>query len=619
MDIMGRFANMHMKSLSVSIVLLIVFMAFPAAAAWPAQAQWIPTLGVDWSYVTDPISDVTPRGHLDLVPDQTSSSAAAAYWYFDGTYLYFRMIVDGDPIKNRGLASAEMLPFGWNVLIESTGDNYPDYAASVDGTGSADTFHTLYNTGFDQNVESETGFSSVAAPNSSYIDADGFQVLMNGYVRSRYVTTDPAKYYNSNPDYYIDFMVPLAWLSRSGGMTPPLPVSTTTPVKFAYGTGASGQTINKDLAGQSATTDITDLFNDSPATSIESAGYGVLRDTKHAGSPPAMGIWQPGETVTVSGFGWPVSTSSYYRNFLNVRVLDPLNHVVWSGSVPCAADGNVTGAITLPVTSSLMPGIYYIIVEDPRSLGTFNPKDTFTIPAPPVDLTTSSKSVDKAQAVGGDILLYTITVRNTGSATANGIVVSDLPSIHTQYVAGSTTAAGMPISDTSGISPLSGGYVMPPLGPGATYVITFRAIVKSETPDQTTAVNLASLSYASAAYPLEAFTLVNAPVMTIVKSVNPAGSVLPGSTLTYIVSFTNTGHSDAANIEIVDLVPEHTAYVQGSATASLAGGSFSYRYVPGGLFEASDGLAGTVIAIRFSLPLLSPGESGTIAFTVTVK
>ena len=611
--------QMRTKFLLTSAAILLLFVAFPAAAAWPTQAQWIPTLGVDWSYVTDPVSDVTPRGHLDLVPDQTSSSAAAAYWYFDGTYLFFRMIVDGDPVKNRGLASAEMLSFGWNVLIESTGDNYPDYAASVDGTGSSDTFHTLYNTGLDVNVESETGYSSVAAPNSSYVDAEGFQILMNGYVRSRQVTTDPTKFYNSNPDFYIDFMVPLSWLSRAGGATPPPPITTSTPIKFAFGTGASGQTIKKDLAGQSATTDIVDFFNDSPATSIGTAGYGVLRDKRHAASPPAMGIWQPGETVVVNGFGWPVSTSSYYRNFLNVRILDPLTHIVWSGNVPCAADGSVADSNTLNVTPSLMPGIYYIVVEDPRSLGTFNPKDTFTIPAPPVDLTTSSKSVDKAQAVGGDILLYTITVRNTGSGTANGIIVSDTPSIHTQYVAGSTTAAGTPLGDLAGVSPLYNGFVMPPLGLGATYVITFRAMVKPETPDQTVAVNLAVLSYASAAYPLEAFTLVNAPAMTIVKSVEPAGGVLPGGTLTYTVSFANAGHSAAADLEIIDFVPGQTSFVRGSATASLAGGSFSYRYIPGGPFEASDSLPGEVIEIRYVLPTLPTGTSGTIAFSVTVK
>ena len=109
------------------------------------------------------------------------------------------------------------------------------------------------------------------------------------------------------------------------------------------------------------------------------------------------------------------------------------------------------------------------------------------------------------------------------------------------------------------------------------------------------------------------------PAMTIVKSVEPAGGVLPGGTLTYTVSFANAGHSDATDLEIVDLIPGQTYFVKGSATASLAGGSFSYRYFPGGTFEASDGLPGEVIEIRYVIPSLPPGASGTIAFSVTVK
>lgn len=148
--------RISIKSLLIAAALLLA-VSSPISAAWPTQTQWIPTIAKDWTYITDPLSDVNPAGHLDLVPDLTTSPLAASFWYFDGTNIYFRMILDGDPVKNRGLATAEMLPFGWNILVESTGDLYPDWSLSVDGTGSADQIHTMYNLGLDDTMDGETG------------------------------------------------------------------------------------------------------------------------------------------------------------------------------------------------------------------------------------------------------------------------------------------------------------------------------------------------------------------------------------------------------------------------------------------------------------------------------
>lgn len=548
----------------------------------------------------------------------TSPYAAAAYWYYDGAMIYYRMIVDGDPVKNRGTATAQMHPFGWNVLIESTGDSYPDYSVSVDGTGSSNKFHTMYNTGLDIDMDAETGYS-VTASNPPFTDADGYQILLNGYVRSRQVTTDPLKYYNGNPDFYIDFMVPLSWLSRSGGQTPPPPITASTPIKFAYGTGTSGNTINKDLEGQSDTTNITDLLNTTPPTSIGSGGYGTLRDTRHADSPSNMGIWQAGETVLVYGYGWPSSGAACNRSYLNVRIMDPLNQQVWSGTVPCSTTGTVTNGSTITIGASFAVGVYTILVEDPLSLGTYNSRDTFTVTANGAILTSSVKTVDKASAVAGDELLYTITVKNTGSSTANGIVVRDILSPYVGYISGSTTAAGLSIADVAGGSPLFGGYSVPPLGPGASYVFTLKARLLASAPDQAQIVNSASLSYGGVTYVLEALTIANAPVMVITKSITPSSPVMRGETVDYSISFTNVGHSNANNVEIIDIIPQQVVYVPGSAASTIGGGAFGYRYIPAGPFEPSDALGSPVIEIRYILGTLAPGATGMITFRAVVK
>ena len=85
---------------------------------------------------------------LDCVVDPTEAieRQAAAYVYFDGTNVYFRIILDGDPLSYTGPTSPNGLrPFGWAAMIESTGDIYPDYGIGIDGTGASDRIHTMYN------------------------------------------------------------------------------------------------------------------------------------------------------------------------------------------------------------------------------------------------------------------------------------------------------------------------------------------------------------------------------------------------------------------------------------------------------------------------------------------
>ncbi len=64
-------------------------------------------------------------------------------------------------------------------------------------------------------------------------------------------------------------------------------------------------------------------------------------------------------------------------------------------------------------------------------------------------------------------------------------------------------------------------------------------------------------------------TVVTAhPHLVIDKAVTPTGALKPGTTLTYTVTYSNTGTADAINVLVADPIPTHTAYVAGSATGS---------------------------------------------------
>ncbi len=243
-------------------------------------------------------------------------------------------------------------------------------------------------------------------------------------------------------------------------------------------------------------------------------------------------------------------------------------------------------------------------------------KDTFTVEVVTIDLSSSTKSVSPASGVASDQLTYTIVVTNTGSSTATGVVLTDAIPALTSYVANSSTMNGSPLTDVGGASPFIGGYTVSPLAPNASATFTFRVTISPSAPDQTVITNTASIRWNSMTITKTATALVNAPLMTITKSVNPTTGVLPGAVLTYSVTFTNVGHSNATAIEVIDSIPSDTTYVPGSYTSS-AGGTFTFQHALAGAFDASDTLP--VTAIKYSITPLVPGASVTFTFQVTVK
>lgn len=592
-------------------VAMLLALSSPISAAWPTQTQWIPTLAKDWSFITDPRSDVTPSGHLDLVPDLTSTSLAASFWYFDGTNIYFRMILDGDPVKNRGLATAEMLPFGWNILAESTGDLYPDWSLSVDGTGNADVIHTMYNLGLDDTMDGETG-NSVTASQVPYVDANGFQVLINGYVKSKQTTTDPTKWYGANPDYYLDFCAPLTWFSRIGYSTP-APVTGSTPIRFAFGTGASGQTINKDLAGQSNTTVVTDFFNSVPPTALDSGGsYGTMLDTRHASTPAAMGIWFRNETLRISGYGWPGS-GIYYTGNLTVRITDPSGATIWQSNVPVNTSGAVVNAATVTFGPAAALGVYMIYVADPRNASVFLYKDNFTVAS--AEMGTSTKVVDKATAGALEELTYTITVTNTGNLAAQNVIVTDQLPGGVTYVPGSTRLNGNPLADAGSSSALISGYTLGTVQPGATNVFVLKAKVNLSAVNGTILTNTVTIAWTGESIQRSAVTTVIAPKITIQKSVSMANA-LPGQLLTYTAQVTNSGSMTATSIFVYDIIPPETEYIIGSATRG-GGISVDFQHVSAGAYDASEALP--ITGIRWTIPSLGIGQGITLVFVVRVR
>jgi len=185
--------------------------------------------------------------------------------------------------------------------------------------------------------------------------------------------------------------------------------------------------------------------------------------------------------------------------------------------------------------------------------------------------TTASSNADP-----GNLACYLHTVSNDGNETdAIDIVPTGLPAWTVTvyedtdsdgvYTAGTDIALG----DTTGDGAMDTG----PLVEDTTMDILVCVAVPAGTTNGT--VNTTDVDIASDLFPAETdqavdTTTVDAPDLTVDKTVSPAGNQPPGATLTYTVTITNGGAGAVQNMVLTDPIPNFTTYVTGSITQDAA-------------------------------------------------
>ncbi len=102
---------------------------------------------------------------------------------------------------------------------------------------------------------------------------------------------------------------------------------------------------------------------------------------------------------------------------------------------------------------------------------------------------------------------------------------------------------------------------------------------------------------------------VTAPVLSLTKTVSPVGNQPPGTTLTYTVTLLNSGSGVATTVVITDAVPANTTYVNGSMKI----GASAKTDISDG-----DGATHSGNSVIFEVPLLGPGGTSSVSFSVTI-
>ncbi|MCR4406533.1 MAG: hypothetical protein NUW24_06390 [Anaerolineae bacterium] len=372
-------------------------------------------------------------------------------------------------------------------------------------------------------------------------------------------------------------------------------------------------TVNDNFAGHAA-------FQTPPVTTTVHSAPDLTASTKSVD----RGTASPGDrlqyTITLNNTG--------NMNATNVTVVDtlPPDYVTLVATPPGAVYDPVAGTLTWagltvnrnqPVVLTFQVDLANVlpdgtlIVNHAAINDGFHPgvveREATTIVGSAPNLSTSTKTVDRASAAPGDNLVYTITLRNTGNATAVGTAVTDGLPANTAWVGWVTQNGATYDAGTNTVS-WTGNVV-----PGTDVVIAYRVQVNSPLDDGTVIQNAALINDGVHTpfntTPATQTTIHSAPNLTTsFKGVNVTNAV-PGQEVEYTLTIINTGNMVAHGAEVLDYIPEHSSYVPNSLTFTSGVAQFQTLY--NRIRWTGEVAPGTNVVITFRVALDFPLDEGT--------
>ena len=306
--------------------------------------------------------------------------------------------------------------------------------------------------------------------------------------------------------------------------------------------------------------------------------------------------------------GWPVTL---YRDANGNGILDPSDLAITAplalgyggvayllAQVVIPSNAGVLGAtdtVTVTATSQFDP-----IVSD-------SVRDRLDVPVTPVGISLT-KLVDRATALDGDVLTYTVGYTASGSASTTSALLEDTIPTGTTYVPGTlrwnaTPLTDAPADDAGSFAPTGNGIVSVDMGSvagGSVGTVTFQVRVNPGLPR--TLTNRGHEIYVAGgttdtAYTNAVQTTVLAPLLTMSKQLVGATQALVGQQVHYTLRYgAAAGGASVANTILTDSLPVGLDYVSAAPAAFLAGSVLSW-----------------------ALGTLAPGDSGVIDLVLQVN
>jgi uncharacterized repeat protein (TIGR01451 family) len=186
-----------------------------------------------------------------------------------------------------------------------------------------------------------------------------------------------------------------------------------------------------------------------------------------------------------------------------------------------------------------------------------------------------TKSDSGASVTTGGTVSYTLTYANSGNIGATGVVLTDTVPANTTFNSGASTAGWvcLPNNNAGSICTLAIGALVGGSGPqNATFAVNVAASVPGGTTQISNTASIAD-NGANGADPTpgnnsstDTTPLTTAIDLSIAKS-DSGASVAPGGTVSYTLTYANSGTINATGVTLAETVPANTTFNAGGSTA----------------------------------------------------
>jgi len=270
-----------------------------------------------------------------------------------------------------------------------------------------------------------------------------------------------------------------------------------------------------------------------------------------------------------------------------------------------------------------------VLTDDPATPAPNDPNITPIALSPVIDATKTAQLATDVNGDGvtspGDILRYTITIRNSGTTAAMAVVFTDMPDSNTTLVVGSAQSSQGTITKGNTAGDTAVGVNVGTIPSGASMTISFRAMINDPLPDGVTqVVNQGIISGSNfPAVPTDdpstpapgdptvtpitlAPRIISSKIDKLFVDADKNGVPSPGDTLLYQITTQNTGNGAAPGMTFSDVPDPNTKLVVGSVQTSL------------GTVTKGNTAGDTSLNVDIGV-IPAHGASVTISFLVTIN